>query len=214
MMQRKRVTPYDPVKRFADVVVATIGLIVLSPVLLVVAVLVRTQLGSPVIFSQDRPGLDGEVFRLRKFRTMKNPDPSRGLVTDADRLTSFGTRLRCSSLDELPALFNVIRGDMSIVGPRPLLVQYLERYSPRQSRRHEVRPGITGLAQVNGRNNLTWEQKFDFDLEYINTRSFPLDLRILGRTVATVLRRSGVAADGHVTTREFLGSTRGEREER
>ncbi|MBH0008125.1 sugar transferase [Salinibacterium sp. SWN1162] len=213
MVARKKRSLYDPLKRAADLVCAAGALVVLSPVLLVIALLVRTQLGSPVIFTQERPGLDEKIFRLRKFRTMKNIDPSHGLVTDAERLTRFGKRLRSSSLDELPALLNVVRGEMSIVGPRPLLVRYLDRYSPEQSRRHEVRPGITGLAQVNGRNNLSWEEKFAFDLQYVDTRSAALDLEILRRTFSTVLKRGGVAADGHATTHEFLGTPSQEREE-
>ena len=196
---------YDPLKRVIDVVVAATGLLLTAPLQLVVALLVRRNLGSPVLFRQQRPGKDAKVFELVKFRTMTDPDPEAGLVTDEQRLTRFGALLRSTSLDELPTLWNVLRGDMSLVGPRPLLVQYLERYSPHHSRRHEVRPGITGLAQVSGRNTVAWEQKFDYDVAYVDQRSLALDLRILVRTVLTTLRRDGIAAAEHVTMAEFMG---------
>ena len=198
--------PYDIVKRAGDVTAASIGLVLASPVLLIVAVMVRTRLGSPVLFRQPRPGRGGRIFTMAKFRTMKDADPARGLISDADRLTPFGRRLRSTSLDELPALWNVLRGDMSLVGPRPLLVEYLERYSPTQARRHEVRPGITGLAQVSGRNALTWEDRFALDVEYVDRRSLRLDLRILWLTVATVIKREGVTAEGSATMPVFRGS--------
>ncbi|MGC1214952.1 MAG: sugar transferase [Micromonospora sp.] len=198
--------PYDRPKQLLDVVVAGLALVVLSPVLLAVAVLVAVGLGRPVLFRQTRPGLHGRLFELRKFRTMKPMGP--GLVSDGDRLTGLGRWLRATSLDELPTLWNVLRGDMSLVGPRPLLVRYLDRYTPEQARRHEVRPGVTGLAQVRGRNSLSWEEKFAYDVRYVDTRCLRLDLRILAETVVRVLRREGVSADCHATAPEFLGSGR------
>lgn len=196
---------YDPLKRALDVLVAAIGGLATAPLQLLVAILVRRQLGSPVLFRQERPGKDGQVFELVKFRTMLAPDPTRGLVDDADRMTRLGTFLRATSLDELPTLWNVLRGDMSLVGPRPLLVRYLERYTPEQRRRHEVRPGITGLAQVNGRNSLSWEEKFALDVEYVDRRSLALDLRILVVTASKVLRREGISDGETATMSEFLG---------
>lgn len=195
--------PYDLVKRALDLVVALLALVLLSPVIAITAILVAVKLGRPVIFSQPRPGRDGKVFTLLKFRSMRNVDESRGWVTDADRLTPFGVRLRSTSLDELPSLVNVLRGDMSIVGPRPLLVEYLDRYTPEQARRHEVRPGITGLAQVSGRNAISWEDKFALDVKYVDRRSVGLDLRIVFATLASVVRRDGISADGHVTMTKF-----------
>ncbi|QSR32857.1 UDP-galactose phosphate transferase [Nocardioides sp. S5] len=202
-------TPYDPVKRFIDVVVGSAALVLSAPMQLVLAVLVRQKLGSPVLFRQARPGKDGEIFELAKFRTMLEPDESRGLVTDEQRLTRFGAFLRSTSLDELPTLWHVVRGDMSLVGPRPLLVRYLDRYTPEQARRHEVRPGVTGLAQVNGRNAITWDEKFAKDLEYVKDRNLLLDLKIIWRTMAQVARRDGISASGNVTMPEFMGPTRG-----
>jgi len=192
-------------KRVFDLVVATPALLVSLPLQAVIAIAVRRRLGSPVLFEQHRPGLDGRVFVMRKFRTMLEPDPAQGLVSDADRLTPFGALLRSTSMDELPTLWNVVRGDMSLVGPRPLLVQYLERYSPEQARRHEVRPGLTGLAQVSGRNALGWDQRLALDVEYVDTHTLRGDLAILARTVAAVLRRDGISAEGDVTMPEFLG---------
>ncbi|WP_179517264.1 sugar transferase [Nocardioides perillae] len=200
---------HDAVKRTIDLVVSTVALVLSAPLQAVIAVVVRRKLGSPVLFRQPRPGRDGEVFELVKFRTMLELDVQRGLVTDAERLTPFGALLRSTSLDELPTLWNVVRGDMSLVGPRPLLVQYLERYSPEQARRHEVRPGITGLAQVSGRNALTWDAKFAKDVEYVDNRSLRLDAAIVWRTLAQVFRRHGITADGDVTMPEFLGRTHG-----
>lgn len=197
---------YDPLKRAIDVVVAGTGLVLTAPLQLIVAMLVRRNLGSPVLFRQLRPGKDEEIFELVKFRTMRDPDPEADLVSDEQRLTRFGALLRSTSLDELPTLWNVLRGDMSLVGPRPLLVQYLERYSPHHRRRHDVRPGITGLAQVSGRNTVAWEQKFDYDVAYVDQRSLVLDVKILVRTVLATLRRDGIAAEGHVTMGEFMGS--------
>ncbi|TXN28224.1 sugar transferase [Lacisediminihabitans profunda] len=202
-----RRTAYSALKRGLDIGSSGIALVLLSPIMIVVGVLVAARLGRPVLFAQQRPGLKGKVFRLYKFRTMKNLDLSRGLVTDEQRLTKFGQGLRSTSLDELPTLVNVFRGEMSIVGPRPLLVQYLDRYTPEQARRHDVRPGITGLAQVSGRNSLTWQEKFDLDTEYVDRRSLILDLRILLRTVQTVLRREDISAEGEATAAEFLGSS-------
>jgi len=194
-------------KRIFDGVVALGALVVLSPLLLVLAVLVRVKLGSPVLFSQKRPGLHGRVFTLRKFRTMGDERDAEGrLRPDAERLTAWGKWLRATSLDELPELWNVLVGEMSLVGPRPLLVDYLPLYSPEQARRHEVRPGLTGWAQVNGRNATTWEERFRLDVWYVDHRSFWLDLRILARTVGLVLRREGVHAEGEVTMPAFRGS--------
>ncbi len=193
-------------KRAFDFVGALVGLVVLSPALLVLAVLVAIRLGRPVLFRQQRPGLAGRPFGLVKFRTMTSATDAQGrLLPDADRLTPFGRWLRSTSLDELPELWNVLMGDMSLVGPRPLLMAYLPRYSARQARRHEVRPGLTGWAQVNGRNALSWEEKFELDVWYVDNRSLTLDLTILWKTVLQVLRRSGVSAEGHATMPEFLG---------
>lgn len=190
-------------KRAVDVVVASVVLAASLPVQVGVAIAVRTSMGSPVLFRQPRPGKDGVVFELVKFRTMRNPDAER--VTDAERLTPLGRFLRSTSLDELPTLWNVVKGDMSLVGPRPLLVEYLPRYSPEQARRHEVRPGITGLAQVSGRNAISWEQKLTLDVEYVDHQSLTLDLQILARTAVSVLRRHGISAQGEATMAPFLG---------
>lgn len=197
---------YDPLKRAIDFVVGGVLLVAFAPLQALIALLVRRKLGSPVLFRQERPGLDGQTFELVKFRTMLNPDPEHGLVSDQDRLTSFGALLRSTSLDELPSLWNVVKGDMSLVGPRPLLVRYLDRYTPDQARRHEVRPGITGLAQVSGRNAISWDQKFAKDVEYVDSRSLRLDARIVWRTLRKVAQRDGIAAAGDVTMPEFRGS--------
>jgi lipopolysaccharide/colanic/teichoic acid biosynthesis glycosyltransferase len=202
------VKPYDPVKRGIDVVVGSAALILTAPLQAVLALVVRRKLGSPVLFRQLRPGKDGGIFELAKFRTMLEPDESRGLVTDEQRMTPFGAFLRSTSLDELPTLWNVVRGDMSLVGPRPLLVRYLDRYTPEQARRHEVRPGVTGLAQVSGRNAITWDEKFAKDIEYVDGRSLRLDVRIVWRTVSQVLKRDGISATGDATMPEFMGSRR------
>ncbi|MBF4578666.1 sugar transferase [Frigoribacterium sp. VKM Ac-2530] len=196
-------------KRALDMTVSAVGLIVTVPVQVVLAGVIAKRLGRPVLFVQPRPGKDGKVFHLVKFRTMLPVDEARGLVSDEDRLTPFGALLRSTSLDELPTLWNVLRGDMSLVGPRPLLVRYLDRYSDRQARRHDVRPGVTGLAQINGRNAISWEDKLEMDVLYVETRSFRGDLGILVRTVARVVRRDGVTADGSATTAEFRGSPAG-----
>jgi lipopolysaccharide/colanic/teichoic acid biosynthesis glycosyltransferase len=193
-------------KRTMDVAIAAAALVVLAPVLAVVAIAVAVALGRPVLFRQTRAGLGGKPFAVLKFRSMREADPLRGIITDADRLTPFGRYLRSTSLDELPSLWNVLRGDMSIVGPRPLPVAYLPRYSPEQARRHEVRPGITGLAQVCGRNSLSWEAKFALDVEYVDDRSFALDVRIMCATVGVVLRRDGISAAGEATAPEFQGN--------
>jgi len=193
-------------KRSFDVAVSGVALILFSPLFALLALLIRLRLGSPVFFRQMRPGLLGKPFSMVKFRTMTDARDAEGrLLPDGERLTPFGRFLRSTSLDELPELWNVLRGDMSLVGPRPLLTAYLERYSPEQARRHEVRPGITGLAQVNGRNALTWEEKFRLDVVYVDTWTFALDLRILAKTVVAVLRREGIAAEEHPTMPEFLG---------
>jgi lipopolysaccharide/colanic/teichoic acid biosynthesis glycosyltransferase len=194
---------YDLIKRVLDVSVALFALVLTAPLQLIVACLVAVKLGRPVFFRQRRPGLHGRVFTLVKFRTMRSVDPDRGLTTDVERLTPFGRALRASSLDELPTLWNVLRGDMSLVGPRPLLVEYLEFYTPAQARRHEVRPGITGLAQVSGRNGLRWEDKFRLDVEYVDGRSLWLDLRILIRTIRAVAVREGINHDGEATMHRF-----------
>ena len=205
MRKLQRLATYDFVKRVIDVLVAGAALIALAPVLVVVALAVTARLGRPVLFAQPRPGLGHRVFTLYKFRTMKNVDPERRLVSDAERLTSFGSMLRATSLDELPSLWNVLKGDMSLVGPRPLLVEYLDHYTPEQARRHEVRPGVTGLAQVNGRNAVAWEEKFRLDVDYVDRRSLRLDAAIICQTCVSVLRREGITAENHVTMDKFTG---------
>lgn len=191
-----------------DVLLAGAGLVVTWPVIVALAVAVRRGMGSPVFFRQVRPGLHGRHFTVVKFRTMKDARDGAGrLLPDSERLTGLGRFLRATSLDELPQLWNVLRGDMSLVGPRPLLPEYLDRYTPEQARRHEVRPGITGWAQVNGRNASTWEQRLQQDVWYVDNQSFWLDLKILWLTVAKVLRREGVSKEGHATMPEFLGTS-------
>lgn len=197
---------YPVVKRAVDVLASAVGLVVSAPVMAAVAVAVRRDLGSPVLFRQQRPGRHGRPFQLVKFRTMRILGPADGVDTDAERLTSVGRWLRSTSLDELPTLWNVLRGDMSLVGPRPLLMEYLERYSPTQARRHEVRPGITGLAQVRGRNLLSWDEKFTADVEYVDRLGPAVDARVVLATVATVLKRQGVSAPGKATMNLFTGS--------
>ena len=197
---------HDRVKRVLDIAVA-VPLFVLSlPIQGLTALLIRARLGRPVFFRQLRPGRDGEPFVMVKFRTMLDAGPGVGVGDDASRMTPFGSRLRASSLDELPTLWNIIRGDMSLVGPRPLLMAYLERYSPEQARRHEVRPGLTGLAQITGRNALGWEDKLRLDVEYVDHHSLRGDLKILLATVRSVLRRDGISAAGQATMAEFMGS--------
>jgi sugar transferase EpsL len=194
-------------KRAADFAASLVLLVLLSPVLVGVALLVRLNLGSPVLFRQARPGLHGRIFTMSKFRTMRNASDANGkLLADGERLTRFGKFLRKTSLDELPELWNVLKGDMSLVGPRPLLVEYLPLYNSRQARRHEVRPGITGWAQVNGRNALTWEQKFEHDVWYVDNHSLRLDFKIMAMTVQGVLKRDGITAEGEATMPRFEGS--------
>lgn len=194
------------IKRPQDFLCALLAVIVLSPVMLVTAILVRTKLGSPVIFKQERPGLNGKIFTLYKFRTMTDKKDENGnLLPDEIRLTNFGKKLRSTSLDELPELFNILNGDMSVVGPRPLLVRYLPRYNAHQARRHEVRPGFTGLAQVNGRNAISWDEKFDWDIKYVDNITFLGDWKIIFKTVGTVLKREGISSETSATMEEFMG---------
>ncbi len=194
-------------KRLFDVLAASIGLLLLSPVIAIVAWKVRNKLGSPVLFCQTRPGLSGKPFKMVKFRTMLDATDKHGNpLPDEQRMTPFGSFLRATSLDELPELWNVLKGDMSIVGPRPLLMEYLPLYSKEQYRRHEVRPGVTGWAQVNGRNAISWEDKFRLDLWYVDNQSLWLDVKILFLTVKKVLVRDGISGDGEVTMSKFTGS--------
>lgn len=194
-------------KRIVDVAGAALGLVLLAPVLAVVAISARCSLGSPVLFRQQRPGLHGKPFVMYKFRSMRDArDASGNPLPDEHRLTRFGKFLRSTSLDELPELYNVLRGEMSLVGPRPLRMEYLDRYAPEQARRHEVKPGITGWAQVNGRNSLSWEEKFALDVWYVDHWNPMLDLRILLLTVAKIVRRQGVSAADHATMPEFMGT--------
>ena len=194
-------------KRTFDFILAAAAMIVLSPVLIALAAAIRWKLGSPILFRQIRPGLDERPFNILKFRTMTDARGADGvLLPDAERLTPFGRFLRATSLDELPELFNVVKGDMSLVGPRPLLMQYLERYTPEQARRHEVRPGITGWAQVNGRNAITWEEKFKLDVWYVDNWSLWLDIKIIAMTIWKILKREGISQPGQATMEEFKGS--------
>ena len=188
-------------KRIIDLTLGSAALLLAAVPMAVIAVTIRVTMGGPVLFRQARPGLHGRSFHLYKFRTMRN-----GPGSDAERMTRLGALLRSTSLDELPELLNVIRGDMSLVGPRPLLPAYLDRYTPEQARRHDVRPGITGLAQVNGRNALEWEERFRLDVLYVDTWSLALDARLLARTVRSVIAREGISAEGHVTMPEFMGT--------
>ena len=195
------------IKRPQDFLCALAAIIVLSPVMIITAILVRTKLGSPIIFKQERPGLNGKIFTLYKFRTMTDKKDENGeLLPDEIRLTNFGKKLRSTSLDELPELFNILNGDMAVVGPRPLLVRYLPRYNAHQARRHEVRPGFTGYAQVNGRNSITWEDKFDKDVYYVDHVTFLGDWKIIFQTVGTVLKREGISSDTSATMEEFMGT--------
>ena len=194
-------------KRVIDFTASLIILVILAPLMIVLALAVRLRMGAPVIFSQARPGLHGSLFRLYKFRTMTDAADERGdPLPDAARLTRFGRFLRASSLDELPAIWNVLKGDMSLVGPRPLLVEYLPLYSAEQNRRHEVRPGITGWAQVNGRNRLSWQKKFELDVWYVDNRSLFLDIKILVMTLVRVFQRRDISQEGHATMEKFRGN--------
>lgn len=196
------------IKRFLDFALSLIMIIVLSPILLIVAIFVRIKLGSPVLFTQQRPGLNEKIFKMYKFRTMTDERDENGkLLSDEVRLTKFGKTLRSTSLDELPELFNIIKGDMSIVGPRPLLISYLPLYNNHQARRHEVRPGITGYAQVNGRNSITWEDKFEKDVYYVDHLTLKLDMQILIKTIKVVFKRDGINSDTSITMETFTGTS-------
>lgn len=196
-------------KRVLDFLGAAIGLFLLSPVMIIVSLKIRREMGSPVLFRQTRPGLHGKPFQMIKFRTMRDATDDKGTpLADAERLTRLGRFLRGSSLDELPELWNVLKGEMSLVGPRPLLMEYLPLYSPEQARRHEVRPGVTGWAQINGRNAISWEQKFALDVWYVDNKSLPLDLRILWLTIRKVLKRDGISATGEATMPRFTGEAK------
>ena len=194
------------IKRFMDFLIAALSIIIFSPLLIILAILVRVKLGGPVIFKQERPGLNGKVFKLYKFRTMTDAKDENGnLLDDEYRLTSFGKKLRSTSLDELPELYNILKGDMSIVGPRPLLVKYLPLYNDEQKRRHDVRPGLTGLAQVSGRNAITWTEKFNKDIEYVDNVSLGLDISIFFKTIYCVLKKEG-NSDSAATMEDFTGN--------
>lgn len=196
------------IKRIFDVFASFLGLLLFAPVIAFIAVKIRKNLGSPILFRQTRPGLNGKPFEMVKFRTMKDAVDAQGnSLPDSERMTPFGNKLRNTSLDELPELWNVLKGDMSLVGPRPLLVEYLPLYSKDQARRHEVRPGVTGWAQINGRNAISWEEKFKLDVWYVDNRSFWLDIKILVLTVKKVFVKEGIAADDHVTIDPFTGSS-------
>lgn len=195
------------IKRTMDFLISLIGLIVIFPILAIVAILIRLNMGTPVIFRQVRPGLHGKPFTMYKFRTMKDERDGQGNpLPDEQRLTRLGRFLRATSLDELPELWNVLKGDMSLVGPRPLLMEYLDRYTPEQARRHEVKPGITGWAQVNGRNAIDWEEKFKLDVYYVDNWRLSLDIKILWLTILKVVKHEGISAEGHATMPKFMGS--------
>ena len=195
------------IKRPQDFLCALLAIIVLSPIMIITAILVRVKLGSPVLFTQDRPGKNEKIFKLYKFRTMTDgKDKDGNLLPDEVRLTSFGKKLRSTSLDELPELINILKGDMAVVGPRPLLVRYIPLYNEHQKRRHEVRPGFTGYAQVNGRNSITWEEKFDKDIYYVDNITFLKDWKIIFKTIKTVLVKEGLSSDTSETMEEFRGS--------
>lgn len=198
---------YKYIKRILDIISSLLAIIILSPLLAVTAVLVKTKLGSPVLFRQERPGKDEKIFTLMKFRTMTDERDKNGeLLPDEVRLTKFGKFLRSTSIDELPELFNILKGDMSVIGPRPLLVKYLPRYNEHQHRRHEVRPGLSGWAQVNGRNTVSWEDKFDMDVHYVDNYSFAMDVKILFMTVLNVLKKEGISSETSATMEVFMGT--------
>lgn len=198
---------YKYIKRILDIISSLLAIIILSPLLAVTAVLVKTKLGSPVLFKQERPGKDEKIFTLMKFRTMTDERDENGeLLPDEFRLTKFGKFLRSTSIDELPELFNILKGDMSVIGPRPLLVEYIPRYNEHQHRRHEVRPGLSGWAQVNGRNSISWEEKFDLDVEYVDNYSFAMDVKILFMTVLNVLKKEGISSETSATMEVFMGT--------
>ena len=203
-------TFYDKyIKRCIDFLLALLALICLSPVLMIIAILVRIKLGSPVLFKQERPGLNEKIFKMYKFRTMTSEKDENGeLLPDEIRLTNFGKKLRATSLDELPELFNILKGDMAIVGPRPLLVRYLPLYDEFQRQRHLVKPGITGLAQVNGRNAISWEEKFEFDVEYIKKIHYKVDIKIFFLTIKAVIRKEGINSENNVTMEDFKGTSK------
>lgn len=204
---RQRIGSYILANRLIDFTTGLVLLVLLLPLLVAIAALIQIWMGSPVLFRQQRPGLHGRPFSLLKFRTMTDARDDEGnLLPDQDRLTPLGRFLRSASLDELPELVNVIKGDMNVVGPRPLLMQYLDRYTPEQMRRHEVKPGITGWAQVNGRNAITWKEKFKLDVWYVDNQSFLLDLKIIGLTFWKIIKREGISQPGHVTAEEFMGA--------
>ncbi|NLL04836.1 MAG: sugar transferase [Clostridiaceae bacterium] len=196
------------IKRLMDIVLSLLAIIILSPVLLIVALLVRVKLGSPVIFKQNRPGLNEKLFTLYKFRTMTDEKDENGeLQPNHIRLTKLGRILRATSLDELPELFNILKGDMSIIGPRPLLIEYLPLYNEKQKHRHDVRPGLSGLAQVNGRNAISWEEKFDYDIDYVENLTFLLDFKIILKTFFKVLKREGINRTENITMDKFKRNT-------
>lgn len=198
---------YKYIKRILDIISSLLAIIILSPLLAVTAVLVKTKLGSPVLFRQERPGKDEKIFTLMKFRTMTDERDENGeLLPDEVRLTKFGKFLRSTSIDELPELFNILKGDMSVIGPRPLLVEYIPRYNEHQHRRHEVRPGLSGWAQVNGRNTVSWEDKFDMDVHYVDNYSLAMDVKILFMTVLNVLKREGISSETSATMEVFMGT--------
>ena len=202
------------VKRFLDIFISLTAIVLLSPLLLLLWILVRSKLGKPALFTQQRPGKNEKIFKLYKFRSMTDERDDKGeLLPDEVRLTSFGKLLRASSLDELPELFNILKGDMSLIGPRPLLVRYLPYYTSQERHRHDVRPGLTGLAQVNGRNALGWEERFAFDLEYVNRLTLGMDLKIIGMTVGKVLKRSGTLSGAEQTVADFDVYSKGDRDE-
>lgn len=198
---------YKVVKRILDIVLSLLGLIILSPLLLILWIMFRVKVGSPAIFVQERPGLHGKIFKMYKFRSMnENKDENGNLLPPDERLTPFGKKMRSTSLDELPELVNILKGDMSIVGPRPLLVKYLPLYNEEQSHRHDVRPGLTGLAQVMGRNSITWDERFKLDVEYVNNMSFGLDVKIFFKTFEVVFKKEGISSATSETMEEFKGN--------